>query len=41
MEHLPMPVFLSRPEIVPASPEALIAEIHRQEAMEVWQAFFG
>jgi hypothetical protein len=41
VEHLAMPVFFSGPEIVPASPEAVVAEIYGQEPMKVRQPLLG
>jgi hypothetical protein len=37
VKHLSVPVFLSCPQIVPASPEAFVAQVYGQQAVEVGQ----
>ena len=41
VQHLPVPVLLRRPEVVPTAPEAVVSEVHGEQPMEVGQAFFG
>ena len=41
VEYLAMPVFLGGPQVVPPSPEALVAEVHREEPVEMRQPLLG
>jgi hypothetical protein len=41
VKHLAMPVFFSGPEVVPAPPEAVVAEIYGQEPMKMRQPLLG
>jgi hypothetical protein len=41
VEDLAVPIFLSCPEIIPASPEAIVPEVDREEPVEVGKALFS
>ncbi len=41
VKHLPVPVFFRGPEVVPASPEALVSQVDGQEPVEVREALLG
>ena len=41
VEHLAVPVFLGRPQVVPGAPVAVVAQVHREQPVEVRQPLFG